>query len=108
MLRAASAVLAPTAAQAATAPVQSLSRSVAADTLQPLVPIGPCSEQNSGVRVWRSGLAWYFQNCNYYMINIAPKLANVYYEACQALAPGATRASWGTLFVSGVAELKYC
>jgi len=104
-------LLAPAAAQAATVPAAS-----AADTDNGSArgPIGPCSDQNSGIRVTSSFDGWtytrYFQNCNNYGVNIQTRWYSTsgYWGSCFYLAPGQTR----TNTVDGIntpgVEWQYC
>jgi hypothetical protein len=79
-----------------------------------LLPVGPCSQQPSGVRITSLSIATVsFQNCNATTIRIAPKLISsvtgtANYDPCESLEPGATRTVWGTPLNSPVKDFKYC
>ncbi len=59
-------------------------------------PVGPCSQQNGGIRVSNSGLDKTYQNCNSYTVSLKiyiypPGVFSAYWDECKTYTPGQAR-----------------
>jgi hypothetical protein len=108
-----------TAASAAEGPITHAASSAVVDGMRiaPGVeargPVGPCSQQASGVRVWQDFIVWKFQNCNTYNIRIQVKSVSrsdgsTFWGGCNTVAPGKVLESWSNLGYVSTASYRNC